>query len=294
MTPSIPIDAAKDQRLQILSLGAGVQSTTLLLMSCLGELPKLDLAIFADTRWESAATSEHLEWLTKFAGGHAIPVVQVSAGNLREHTLKGFIRGSADEGKRYASIPLHVAGTNGNGQIRRQCTREYKVEPIERYIKTEMLGLKPRGRWPTEIAVDQWFGISSDELRRVRISDKLWRRHVYPLIGLPDKMLVRSLSRHGCEVWLGEHFPKIIVPRSSCIGCPFHSNAEWRHMKRQRPDEFADACKVDVTIRGAGGERGNSYLHRLCQPLSEIDFANDEDRGQGTFWNDECLGYCGN
>lgn len=32
----------------ILSLGAGVQSTTVLLMSCLGELPPLDCAIFND------------------------------------------------------------------------------------------------------------------------------------------------------------------------------------------------------------------------------------------------------
>ena len=38
--------------LRVLSLGAGVQSTTLLLMSELGELPLLDAAIFADTQSE--------------------------------------------------------------------------------------------------------------------------------------------------------------------------------------------------------------------------------------------------
>ena len=41
----------RDGRLDVLSLGAGVQSTTVLLMSCLGELPKLDAAVFADTQW---------------------------------------------------------------------------------------------------------------------------------------------------------------------------------------------------------------------------------------------------
>ena len=38
----------------MLSLGAGVQSSTLLLMAREGEL-ELDAAVFADTRWEPAA-----------------------------------------------------------------------------------------------------------------------------------------------------------------------------------------------------------------------------------------------
>ena len=50
--------------LRLLSLGAGVQSTTLLLMSLCGELPKLDAAIFADTGWEPARVYEHLERIT--------------------------------------------------------------------------------------------------------------------------------------------------------------------------------------------------------------------------------------
>ena len=38
--------------LRILSLGAGVQSTALLLMSIRGEIDRRDCAIFADTGWE--------------------------------------------------------------------------------------------------------------------------------------------------------------------------------------------------------------------------------------------------
>ena len=59
--------------LRLLSLGAGVQSTTLLLMSLCGELPKLDAAIFADTGWEPARVYEHLERITAEAerGGGA-------------------------------------------------------------------------------------------------------------------------------------------------------------------------------------------------------------------------------
>lgn len=45
---------------EILSFGAGVQSTTLLLMSCLDVLPKLDHVVFADTQWEPSAVYRHL------------------------------------------------------------------------------------------------------------------------------------------------------------------------------------------------------------------------------------------
>ena len=47
---------------RVLNLGAGVQSTTLLLMSIRGEIAQLDHAIFADTGWEPKAVYQHLEW----------------------------------------------------------------------------------------------------------------------------------------------------------------------------------------------------------------------------------------
>jgi len=41
--------------LRVLSLGAGVQSTTLALMAAHGEIEPPDCAIFADTQWEPRA-----------------------------------------------------------------------------------------------------------------------------------------------------------------------------------------------------------------------------------------------
>ena len=48
---------------RVLSLGAGVQSTALLLMMIHGEIPKADAVIFSDTGWEPAAVYKHLEKL---------------------------------------------------------------------------------------------------------------------------------------------------------------------------------------------------------------------------------------
>ncbi len=48
--------------LKVLSLGAGVQSSVMLLMADRGLLgDKPDVAIFADTQWEPKEVYEHLE-----------------------------------------------------------------------------------------------------------------------------------------------------------------------------------------------------------------------------------------
>lgn len=50
--------------LRVLSLGAGVQSTTLALVAAHGEItPMLDCAVFADTGEEPAGVYRHLAWL---------------------------------------------------------------------------------------------------------------------------------------------------------------------------------------------------------------------------------------
>jgi len=47
----------------VLSLGAGVQSSTVALLAKHGELPMPLAAVFADTGIEPAATYRHLDWL---------------------------------------------------------------------------------------------------------------------------------------------------------------------------------------------------------------------------------------
>jgi hypothetical protein len=100
--------------LRVLSMRAGVQSTTVLLMSIVGELDWLDAAVFSDTGWEPHAVYDHLAKLEAVATDAGIPVHRVSAGNLRQDAL--------DPGHRFASMPLHVRNRDGGkGMIRRQC-----------------------------------------------------------------------------------------------------------------------------------------------------------------------------
>ena len=84
--------------LRVLSLGAGQQSSTVLLLACHGRIPRFDLAIFADTRWEPAAVYRHLDRLAAIAADTGIEVVRVSRGDIRADAL--------NPAHRFASMPL--------------------------------------------------------------------------------------------------------------------------------------------------------------------------------------------
>jgi hypothetical protein len=122
-----------EPRLRILSLGAGVQSTTVLLMALHGEFPeRLDCAIFADTGWEPKAVYEHLDWLERKAREGGIPVYRVSSGNLRQDLLDAV----QERRKRVANPPFYVRNRDETGEYEtpdrggmlwRKCTEQYKI-----------------------------------------------------------------------------------------------------------------------------------------------------------------------
>jgi len=91
-----------------------VQSSTVLLMSCRGLLPKLDCAIFADTGWEPKAVYENLAWLEQEAAKSGIPVYRVTAGNLRKDALRSKVRVyRKDEGELGAAPDELLSGLRG-------------------------------------------------------------------------------------------------------------------------------------------------------------------------------------
>ena len=122
--------------------------------------------------------------------------------------------------------------------------------------------------------VEQVVGISLDEARRMRTSKERSTFLSYPLVHM-------GLSRHDCMNWLTRNgYP--IPPKSSCVGCPFHSNREWRAVMKS-PVEWKQAVNLDNRIRSIEGFRGNLFLHRSCKPLEEVDLSTPEERGQGVF-----------
>ncbi|MEU5613520.1 hypothetical protein AB0H03_33220 [Streptomyces sparsogenes] len=228
-------------------------------MSAEGRLPRLDAAVFADTGWEPKAVYDHLERLERQVAAPAgIPVIRTSGGNIRADAL--------DPAHRFASMPLFVRNPDGTvGMIRRQCTDEYKLKNIKRQVR-RLLGY-PTGRVPRGVFAEQWVGISRDEFTRAKDSGIKYAINRHPLLELDWARTdcVRYLARHGWES----------TPKSACIGCPFHSDAQWRDMRDHHPAEWADAVAFDYAIR-SGNARGTAagspllgqaYLHRSCLPL---------------------------
>lgn len=245
--------------LRLLSLGAGVQSTTLALMAAKGRLARLDGAIFADTGWEPRRVYEHLDRLEKVLTDAGIPLYRVSQGDLR--------RDAIDPQHRYASIPYFVRNPDGSeGMGRRQCTSEYKLAPIGRKVR-ELLGASPPEfrRVPKGRLAEQWVGFSTDEVHRVTDATVSYIRKRYPLLEL-------GMDRKACRRWLEAH-GWTTVAKSACVGCPFHGNRQWREMRDHYPQEWADAVEFDRLIRRGGARglplNGQAFLHRSRVPLDQ-------------------------
>lgn len=256
--------------LRLLSLGAGVQSTTVAVLSAAGDLPKLDAAIFADTGWEPAAVYTHLNRLEREVLQPAgIPLYRVSVGNIREDAL--------NPEHRFASMPLFIKNQDGgDGMTRRQCTSEYKLKPIKRKVR-QLLGYPHPTPVPRGLYAEQWIGISRDEIGRAKDSGIQYLKSAFPLLDLIG-------AADGREGWTRDDCLRYLrasgwetTPKSACIGCPFHGNAQWRALRDGNPEEWADAVAFDAAIR-SGNARGNAngkpllgeaYLHRSRRPLDQ-------------------------
>jgi len=266
--------------LRVLSLGAGVQSTTLALMAAAGEItPMPNCAIFADTQWEPASVYRHLAWLES-----VLPflVHRVTAGDIKQGIRD---RRSARSG-RVAAVPWHIVNPDGSlGMGIRQCSAEYKVEPIVKEVRL-LLG-KPHPARIAPGAVTMLLGISRDEAHRMKPARRKFMVNSYPLVDL-------GMSRWDCLQWMKRAgYPE--PGKSACIGCPYTSDARWRDRRDNQPDEWQQAVEMDQTLRqgDARGMRGLEYMHRSRVPLDQVDLRNAAERGQPDLFGNECEGVCG-
>lgn len=301
--------------IKILSLGAGVQSSTIFMMACFDEIERPDHVIFADTGWEPKPVYRWLEYLKEQGEKYGMKIHTVSQGNIRNDALVSQIRGVSKDGKRFASMPLFIKKVwtktdipiltqlikdddDGKykpiletvklnkpyiqkGMIRRQCTYEYKLRPLLKKQR-ELAGYKKYARIPPG-TIECWKGISIDEQKRATVSDKKWLSFYYPLIEM-------RMRRSDCVAWWRKRdLPT--PPRSACVGCPFRHNSEWAWLKENSPEDFKDAVFVDRMIRECGGMRGEVFLHADRIPLDEVKFNKDEK--QLSLFDNECAGICG-
>ena len=257
----------------ILSLGAGVQSSTLALMFARGELtPMPDCAIFSDVGAEPQAVYDYLEWLKKELP-FPIHIVKHKDG-LLNHVETGI------KEKKFIQVPFY----DETGLGARQCTNMYKIQPINKKIR-ELCGYVPRQRIK-EVVATMYIGISYDEMQRMKDSREKWITHSWPLIE-------KRMHRLDCKAWLRKHgYPE--PPRSSCWFCPFRSQKDWRDLKQNDKESWDKAVDLDKRIRNTGSKGQKVYTHQTLKPLDEVDLDSDIDKGQNVFdFLSECEGMCG-
>jgi hypothetical protein len=274
----------------VLNLGAGVQSTALFLLSREPDSAfRFDLAIFADTGEEPAAVYKHLDYLQSLGQ----PEIWIrSTGKLGDD----LIHGRNSTGQRFVSIPAFTKSAEGKvGMVRRQCTAEYKINVVNRAIRRELLGLKPRQRVPKDVLIHQYFGISTDEAARAERAKKRFEgvKHTVPHWPLIEK----GWSRKDCVGYLREKLPHE-VPKSSCVFCPYRTNQSWLHLKETDPDGWARAVEIDNALRDENsvctrGFRQQLFVHRSCVPLEVLDLRSLQPNVLDPMTTGECLGMCG-
>lgn len=264
-----------------LSLGGGVQSSALVEMIVEGVLAPVDAVIFADTGDEPVYVYEQVSYLCARLASVGIPLVFVSGGNMVDDLALG---------RRFVALPLFtryidktvsgfgkVADMVNVGRLKRQCTSEYKILPIERFVRSILLsrGLAlrdPIGRIYARdgVSVDCHLGISLDEWQRMKPSKVGFITNRFPLID-------RRLTRKNCIDWLlARGLP--VPHKSSCRRCPYHSDSHWLKMSQDSPDDFAHVVAFDDSLRDGSSRigttaRGDVFLHSSCKPLSQVDFS---------------------
>ena len=255
--------------LNVISLGAGKQSSFLLIQALKktwGWFP--DVTIFADTQNEPPWTYSHLAFLQEYAYSkyrHEITII--SAGSLVENNLN-YLSGFSSTA---SSLPLRLA--NDKGFLYRQCTADFKIKPLRRFLKN----IKPSRNIIFHI------GISLDEIERKTSSNIAYIKNNYPLCDSRiDIKQIRSFFK----------FSNLPVPgKSSCLVCPFHSQTYWKYLKLNFPAEFNHVCDFDDKIRNWHKASDKCYLHRSCTPLRSCDLSFTPSLFPELI--EECSGICG-
>ena len=126
----------------------------------------------------------------------------------------------------------------------------YKINPVVQKVR-QLLNLEKGEKRKKETEVEMLMGISRDEVFRIKTNRIKYITNVYPLVDL-------KMTREDCLTWMEESkYPK--PPRSACTFCPYHSNKEWKEIKKNKEewDEKKDADQLDLFQSDCEGMCGN-------------------------------------
>ena len=211
----------------VISYGGGVQSTALVVLA-MSEGWVVDEIVHVDlVDAESPRTREYVAYVREWLRGVYGRDIVVIERNMYRDML---------DNPGFTPVPWH--GRREKFMLKRQCTREYKVAPLARYLYDRY----PAGR------IGLMLGISVDEYHRMRDSSAARIEHVYPLVD-------RRLTRWQCRE-IVERAGLAVPWKSSCWFCPYRSSVSQWALVQRYPDlvdmarELEDRINTERRLRG--------------------------------------------
>lgn len=245
--------------LRVVSYGGGVQSTALLVLAAQGRIdfPTFLMANVGDDSEHPATLKYVRDIAMPYADKHGIDVHL-----LQRHTRDGDVetlRGRVMREDRKSQV-IPVRSSEDGPPMSRSCTLDFKMRVLGKWCKAH----GATEAEPATVAI----GISLDEIHRANRKNQPHERIVYPLIdhptGIGDGIVYR---RNDCEGVIREAgLP--VPPKSSCYFCPFHSLNEWTRLRREDPELFEDAARMEAMISAKAG--APRYLTRYGRPLHDV------------------------
>lgn len=247
-----------------LSLGAGVDTTAILLMPDVME--QVDFVLFADTGSENPETYEYLEEYIK-------PYLQKIGISLLIVHGEERVNGAPVTNMEQAYLGWKMIPIR---QLR-HCTDKWKIKPMHKFL-TET--------YPDE-ELRVIIGFAYDEIQRVNTKrwkdQKVW----YPLIE-------KKMTRDECVKYITEQgFP--VPPKSGCFYCPFQRLDQWKNLRFKHPELWERAVQLEKN-GSRYPEFTLSNFRKSGKPLTLEDF--DKQLGRSLYQyeidpsDEECSGAC--
>lgn len=273
----------------ILSLGAGMQSSALHLMSCENALaaskgtpppwpdvPIYNVSIFCDLGFEPPWVKAQVEFCKK-AGEDASVPVHVLNSPLYADFLANFGE------RRTISIPWWTLDDEGHkSKMPRNCTIDYKIETISKYIRWELLGYKKGQRLrPEDIkAHELHMGFSLEEKHRCKENPNQLFVNKFPLVTM-------GMTRADNYAYIRDTWG-LETKASACTFCPFHKNYFFQYMKEHEPRSYRRLLDVDHLLRDKNPKPpmdSDLFISRSRKRLEDLMPEDCDDA--------ECFEYCG-
>lgn len=266
-----------------------MQSSALHLMSCENALAKIrgeppvwpqvpiyDISIFCDLGFEPPWVKKQVEFLANAGHSCGVPLVILDSP-LYTDFMENFGE------RRTISIPWWTIRDDGHkSKMPRNCTIDYKVELISKYVRWELLGYKKgqRLREEDKKAREMHMGFSAEESRRCKENPNPMFVNKFPLV---EMVLTRADNyAYIKDVWGLE------TRASACAFCPFHKNYFFKFLRENEPEQYAQVVGVDELLRDKKPKPpmdSDLFISRSRKRLMDL---TDEDCNDA-----ECFEYCG-